>query len=62
MGVGQFIKLSVCHLCDTKKVADEKRFFLDFLAYTTNLPNFLTQQNYSDLENLLLMLFEPTKL
>jgi hypothetical protein len=60
----------VCHLCDTKKVEDEKHFLLDCPAYThirshfqnidhtTNLPNLLTQQKYGDLGNLLLMLFE----
>jgi hypothetical protein len=60
----------VCHLCDTKKVEDEKHFLLDCPAYThirshfqnidhtTNLPNFLTQQKYGDLGKLLLMLFE----
>ena len=60
----------VCHLCDTKKVEDEKHFLLDCSAYThirshfenidhtTNLPNFLTQQKYGDLGKLLLMLFE----
>jgi hypothetical protein len=60
----------VCHICDTKKVEDEKHFLLDFPAYTqirshfqnichtTNLPNLLTQQNYGDLGKLLLMFFE----
>jgi hypothetical protein len=60
----------VCHLCDTKKVEDEKHFLLDCPAYThirshfqnichtTNLPNLLTQQKYGDLGKLLLMLFE----
>jgi hypothetical protein len=60
----------VCHLCDTKKVEDEKHFLLDCPAYThirshfqnichtTNLPNLLTQQNYGDLGKLLLMFFE----
>jgi hypothetical protein len=60
----------VCHLCDTKKVEDEKHFLLDCPAYThirshfqnichtTNLPNLLTQQNYGDLGKLLLMLFK----
>jgi hypothetical protein len=59
-----------CHLCDTKKVKDEKHFLLDCLAYihirshfqnidhSTNLPNLLTQQKYGDLGKLLLMLFE----
>jgi len=60
----------MCHLCDTKKVEDEKHFLLSCLAYTqirshfqnichnTNLPNLLTQQNYDDLEKILLILFE----
>jgi hypothetical protein len=60
----------VCHLCDTKKVEDEKHFLLDCPAYThirshfqnidqtTNLPNLLTQQKYGDLGKLLLILFE----
>ena len=51
----------VCHLCDAKKVEDEKNFFLDLIFkifHTTNLPNLLTQQKYGDLGNLLLMLFE----
>jgi hypothetical protein len=60
----------VCYLCYTKKVEDEKHFLLDCPAYThirshfqnichtTNLPNLLTQEKYSDLGNLLLMLFE----
>jgi hypothetical protein len=53
----------VCHLCDTKKVEDEKHFLLDCPTYTqirshfqnichtTNLPNLLTQQHYGDLES-----------
>jgi hypothetical protein len=60
----------VCHLCDTKKVEDEKHFLLDCPTYThirshfqnidhtTNLPNLLTQQKYGDLGKLLLMLFD----
>jgi hypothetical protein len=60
----------VCHLCDTKKVEDEKHFLLDCPAYThirstfqnidhtTNLPNLLTQKKYGDLGKLLLMIFE----
>jgi hypothetical protein len=60
----------VCHLCDTKKVEDEKHFLLDCPTYThirshfqniyhtINLPNILTQQKYGDLGKLLLMLFE----
>jgi hypothetical protein len=57
----------VCHLCDTKKVEDEKHFLFYYPAYTqsqfqnichtTNLPNLLTQQNYGDLEKLILMCF-----
>jgi hypothetical protein len=47
----------VCHLCDTKKVEDEKQFLLNCPTYTqirshfqnichtTNLPNLLTQHN-----------------
>jgi hypothetical protein len=47
----------VCHLCDTKKVEDEKHFLLDCPTYTqirshfqnichtTNLPNLITQQS-----------------
>ena len=57
----------VCHLCDTKKVEDEKHFLLNCPAYThikshfknidhtTNLPNLLTQQKYC---KVILMLFE----
>ena len=60
----------VCHLCDTKKVEDEKQFLLDCPTYThirshfqnidntTNLPNLLTQQNYCDLGKVLLMFFK----
>jgi hypothetical protein len=60
----------VCHICDTKKVEDEKHFFLDCSSYThirshfqnichtTNLFNLLTQQKYGDLGKLLLMFFE----
>jgi hypothetical protein len=60
----------VCHLCDTKKVEDEKHFLLDCPAYThirshfkniyhtTNLPNLLTQQKYGDIGKFLLILFE----
>ena len=60
----------VCHLCDTKKVEDEKHFLLDCPAYTyirshfqnidhtTNLPNLLSQHKYGDLGNLLLIIFE----
>jgi hypothetical protein len=60
----------VCHLCDTKKVEDEKHFLLDCPTYThirshfqniyhtTSVPNLLIQQKYGDLGKLLLMLFE----
>jgi hypothetical protein len=53
-----------CHLCDTKKVEDEKHFLLDCPTYThirshfqnidhtTNLPNLLTQQNIDHTTNL----------
>ena len=63
----------VFHLCDTKKIEDEKQFLLDCPSYTqirsqfqnichtTNLPNLLTQQNYGDLGKLLLMLYEGHK-
>ena len=59
----------LCHLCDTKRIEDEKQFLLRCSAYTqirsqfqkichtTDLPNLSTQQNYGDLETLLLMLF-----
>ena len=55
----------LCHLCDTKKVEDEKHFLLGCPTYTyirshfqnidhtTNLPNLLTQQKYGDLGKLL---------
>jgi hypothetical protein len=60
----------ICHLCDTKRVEDEKHFLLDCPAYThirsqfknifhiTDLPNLLSHQNYGDLGTLLSMLFE----
>jgi hypothetical protein len=60
----------ICHLCDTKRVEDEKHFLLDFPAYSqirsqfknifhnTDLPNLLSHQNYGDLGMLLSMLFE----
>ena len=60
----------VCHLCDTKKVEDEKNFLLDCPAYThfrchfqnichtTNLPNLPTQKKYGDVVKILLMFFE----
>ena len=63
----------VCHLCDTKKVENEKHFLLDCPVYThirsyfqnidhtTNLPNLLTQQKYGDLGKLILMIFEHTE-
>jgi hypothetical protein len=73
LGVGQLVKchgMKECHLCDIKKVEDEKHFLLYCPAYTeirshfqdichtNNLPNLLTQQNYGDIGKLLLMLFE----
>jgi hypothetical protein len=60
----------VCHLCDTKRVEDEKHFLLGCPAYThirsqfknifhiTDLPNLLSHQNYVDLGTLLSMRFE----
>jgi hypothetical protein len=60
----------ICHICDTKRVEDEKHFFLDFPAYThirsqfknifhiTDLPNLLSHQNYGDLGILLSIFFE----
>jgi hypothetical protein len=59
-----------CHLCDTKKVENEKHFLLRLstythirsyfqnICYTTNLSNLLSQQNYGDLGKLLVMFFE----
>jgi hypothetical protein len=59
----------VCHLCDTKKVEDEKHFLLDCpfythirshfqnICHTTIFHNLLTQQKYGDLGKLLLMIF-----
>jgi hypothetical protein len=59
----------IWHLCDTKRVEDEKHFLLDFPAYTqirsqfknifhnTDLPNLLSYKNYGDLGTLLSMLF-----
>jgi hypothetical protein len=59
----------ICHLCDTKKVEDEKYFLLKFPAYThfrsqfhkiynnTNIPNLFTHQNYRDLGNLPSIIF-----
>jgi hypothetical protein len=70
LGVGQFLKCHGMKECVTKKVKDEKHFLLDCLAYmqissqfqnichTTNFPNLLTQHNYGDLGQLLLMLFD----
>jgi hypothetical protein len=55
---------------DTKKVEYENHFLLDFPSYaeirsqfrnichTNNLSNILIQQNYDDLGNISLMLFE----
>jgi hypothetical protein len=60
----------VCHLCDAKKVEDEKNFLLVCPAYTqirshfqnichsANLSNLSTQQKYGDLEKFLLIFFE----
>ena len=60
----------ICHLCDTKKVEDEKHFLLEFHTYTqirsqfqnichnTDLPNLLNHQNFSDLGTLRLILFK----
>jgi hypothetical protein len=60
----------ICHLCDTKRVEDEKHFLLECPVYTqirsqfqnichnTDLPNLLSHQNFSDLGMLLLMLFK----
>jgi hypothetical protein len=60
----------ICHLCDTKRVEDEKHFLLECPTYTqiksqfqkichtTNLHDLLNQQNYGDLETLLLIFFE----
>jgi len=59
-----------CHICDTKRVEYEKHFLLECHKYTyiksqfqnigkdTNLLNFLTHQNYSNLETLFLKLFQ----
>jgi hypothetical protein len=60
----------ICHLCDTKRVEDEKHFLLECPVYTqirsqfqnichnTDLPNLLSHQNFSDLGTLLLMFFK----
>jgi hypothetical protein len=60
----------ICHLCDTKRIEDEKHFLLKCLAYTqircqfqkiyhnTHLLNLVTHQNSHDLGTLLLMFFE----
>ena len=60
----------ICHLCDTKRVEDEKNFLLECpmynqirfqfqnICHNTNLPNFLSHLNFSDLEMLLLMFFK----
>ena len=60
----------ICHVCDTKRVEDEKHFLLDCPTYSQirskvknnchnmGLPNLLSHQNYGDLGTLLLMLFE----
>jgi hypothetical protein len=58
-----------CHLCDTKRVEDEKHFLLDFPSYSQTRPQFknvfhntgfpclLSHQNYGDLGTLLSMHF-----
>jgi hypothetical protein len=53
----------ICHLCDTKRVEDEKHFLLDCPSYThichiTDLPNLLRHQNYGDLGTFLSNSFE----
>jgi hypothetical protein len=71
-GVGEFLKHCerIFHLCDTKRVEDEKHFLLECFPYThirsqfqnicynIDLPNLLTHQNYDDLGMLLLTLFQ----
>ena len=64
------IRGTLHHLCDNKKVKDEKHFLFDCPTYThirshfqnichiINLPNLLTQQKYGDVGKFLLMLFE----
>ena len=59
----------IFHLCDTKRVENEKHFLLNFPTYSqirshfknifhnTNLPNLLSHQNYGDLGILLSILF-----
>jgi hypothetical protein len=59
----------ICHLCDTKRVEDEKHFLLDFPTYSQirsqfknichniDLPNLQSNQNYGDLGTLLSMFF-----
>ena len=60
----------VSHLCDIKRVEDEKHFLLDCsalthirshfcnLCHTTNLPDLLSQQNYNDLRMFLFHIFD----
>ena len=60
----------ICHVCDTNRVEDEKRFLLECSTYTqirsqfpnichnTDLPDLLSHQNFSDLGTLLLMFFK----
>ena len=59
----------ICHICDTKRVENEKHFLLECPAYTqirsqfknichnTDLPNLLSHQNFSDIGMFLLMFF-----
>jgi hypothetical protein len=59
----------IFHICDTKRVEDEKHFLLDFPTYSQirsqfknichniDLPNLLSHQNYGDLGMLLSMFF-----
>ena len=60
----------ICHLCETKRVKDEKYFLLECpvythirsefqnLCYSTDLTSLLTYQNHSDIGILLFKLFE----
>ena len=60
----------VCHICDTKKVYDEKHFILDCpalthirsqfsnICHTSNLLDLLSQPNYSELGALISLLFD----
>ena len=63
-------KKIIYHLCDTKRVEDEKHFLLEFPRYTqissqfpnichnTDIPNLLSHKKFSDLGTLLLMIFK----